>query len=259
MVLASALALRTKWLSRFQDGPMWPAAGPWRDRRLAGLYRSSAVLDRIGVADTAEGQVTELKVLGNNALDVHLLLGKERMTPGQVLGAGIGVLARRYPVVPGPQLPLGEAGPGLSVQRVRSETPDPPTLHMATVAFDLAASHDLLELHRVFGLTAARDTGRGHFPGISGYPLAIGSGRQSAVASFTARGFRAASVTAFGAVGAGIPELRWVTTRLYATFDRPFGFLAVHRHSRLVLAAGWVTDPTPYPEDPEYDEDDEDF
>ncbi|MFF7473916.1 hypothetical protein [Streptomyces sp. NPDC008092] len=31
---------------------------------------------------------------------------------------------------------------------------------------------------------------------------------------------------------------------------RPFGFLALHRHSRLVLAAGWVTDPLPLPEYP---------
>ncbi|GHC48650.1 hypothetical protein GCM10010349_12520 [Streptomyces flavofungini] len=29
----------------------------------------------------------------------------------------------------------------------------------------------------------------------------------------------------------------------------PFGFLAVRRHTRLVLAAGWVTDPEPYRED----------
>ncbi|MFF4312046.1 hypothetical protein [Streptomyces sp. NPDC001507] len=32
--------------------------------------------------------------------------------------------------------------------------------------------------------------------------------------------------------------------------DRPLGFPAPHRHSRLVLAAGWVTDPLPFPEYP---------
>lgn len=52
MVLASALALRTPRL---------------------GLRRSSVLLDRIGVAPTPGRHVTELKVLGNNALDVHLL------------------------------------------------------------------------------------------------------------------------------------------------------------------------------------------
>jgi len=30
------------------------------------------------------------------------------------------------------------------------------------------------------------------------------------------------------------------------SFDRPFGFLAVHRRTGLVLVAGWVDDPDPY-------------
>lgn len=34
--------------------------------------------------------------------------------------------------------------------------------------------------------------------------------------------------------------------RIEAAFDRPFGFLAVHRTSRLVLTAGWVAEPTPW-------------
>jgi hypothetical protein len=265
MVLASALALRTEWLSRFWDGVMWPDAGPWRDRRLVGLYRSSEVLDQVGVADTAAGHVTELKVLGNNAVDVHLLLGEEGMTPGQVLGAGVDILAGRCGVVPGPRLPFGEVGPGLRVERRLRTRPVPPRLHVATVAFETRARHDLLELHRLFGLTTAMDDSRGHFPGISGdYPLAIGSAQQSAMAEFGALGFRAAAVTAITAVaGAAEPALRWRTTVLRASYDRPFGFLALHRHSRLVLAAGWVTEPTATPEEAEYydelPEDDEDF
>ncbi|MFF7600196.1 hypothetical protein [Streptomyces mirabilis] len=35
------------------------------------------------------------------------------------------------------------------------------------------------------------------------------------------------------------------------TFEHPFGFLALRRTSRPVLAAGWVTDPEPFPEDVE--------
>ncbi|KUO21797.1 serpin family protein [Streptomyces dysideae] len=254
LVLASALALRTRWLSRFREVALCPETGPWSERTLTGLYRTSAVLDRVGVADTPDGHVTELKVLGDNALDVHLLLGEERMTPGQVLGAGVDILAGRHAVVAGPHLPYGEVGPGLRVVKERSERPVPPTLDVETVAFDLSARHDLLALHRLFGLTTARDSDHGHFPGISGFPLAIGSAEQSAVATFGALGFRAAAVTAFGAIGAGIPQLRWLVTTVKATFDRPFGFLALHRHSRLVLAAGWVTDPQPYPEDLLYPE-----
>jgi hypothetical protein len=248
MVLASALALRTKWLSPFHEVELETAHEPWATKPRLGLRRSSAVLDRIGVADTPGGHVTELKVLGNNALDVHLLLGEEGMTPGRVLGAGVDILAGRHAVVPGPQLPYGNVGPGLRVEKVRCTRPEPPSLDVTTVAYDMAAGHDLLELHRVFGLTTVRDTSRGHFPGVSDFPLAIGSAEQSTMAKFCALGFEAAAVTAFGAVGGGMPDLRYVTTRISAAFDRPFGFLALHRHTRLVLAAGWVTDPLPSPE-----------
>ncbi|KOU70087.1 proteinase inhibitor I4 serpin [Streptomyces sp. MMG1533] len=251
MVLASALALRTEWLRPFQDSPLAPETGPWQDRVLLGLRRSSTLLDRVGVANTPYGHVTELKVLGDTAVDVHLLLGEEGMTPGQVLGAGVDVLARRCPVVPGPRLPYGEVGPGLHVVKERHSRPVPPALKVETPAFDLSARHDLLALHRVFGLSTAMDTSAGHFPGISGLPLAVASAQQSATAAFGRLGFRAAAVTALGIalVGGAPPALRWTATTVRATFDRPFGFLAVHRHTRLVLAAGWVTDPEPYPEE----------
>ncbi|WP_234469898.1 serpin family protein, partial [Streptomyces sp. MBT62] len=247
LVLASALALRTEWLRPFVEVPLESAY--WRDRVPLGLWRESALLDRIGVADTPDGHVTELKVLGNAAIDVHLLLGEERMTPAQVLGAGVGILDRRHPVVPGDRLPYGDPGPGLRVERTRCTSPQPPTLDVTTVAYDMTAGHDLLRLHRLFGLTTARDSTHGQFSGISPMPLAIDSAEQSTTARFGALGFRAAAVTAFGAVAAGLPDLRYVTTTVTARFDRPFAFLALHRHSRLVLAAGWVTEPESFPED----------
>ncbi|POX55850.1 proteinase inhibitor I4 serpin [Streptomyces sp. Ru71] len=247
LVLATALALRTRWLQPFSERPVEFEGGPWDGRGLLSLWRQTVLLDRVGVADTPHGFVTELKVLGDNALDVHLLLGEPDMTPDQVLGAGVGVLAGRHHVTPGPRLPFGSVGPGLAVVRERSETPDPPTLDVMTVAFDLAAEHELLQRSRLFGLTTASDTTRGHFPGISRTrPLAVESARQAAMARFGSHGFEAAAVTVIGAAGAGIPQLRWLTTRVRLRFDRPFGFLAVQRHTRLALAAGWVTDPTPY-------------
>ncbi|MGI5195087.1 serpin family protein [Streptomyces sp. CA-288835] len=253
LVLASALAMRTQWLRPFEEWPVMPQAGPWRGRTFLGLRRSSVLLDRVGMAETREGCLTELKVLGSTGIDVHLLLGEERMTPGQVLGAGVGILEGTHSVVSGPQLPYGDVGPGVRVEKVRRMRPLPPTLDVTTVAYDMTAHHDLLELHRMFGLTTARDTSRGHFPGISGFPLAIGSARQSTMAKFGALGFRAAAVTAIAArPGCAPPEPRYVTTTIGARFDRPFGFLAVHRRSRLVLAAGWVTDPKPYREDEGY-------
>ncbi|MFE9598975.1 serpin family protein [Streptomyces hokutonensis] len=246
LVLASALALRTEWLRPFTEVPVESAY--WRDRVPLGLRRETALLDRIGVADTPDGHVTELKVLGDAAVDVHLLLGEERMTPAQVLGAGVGILDRRHPVVPGDQLPYGDPGPGLRVERTRCTSPQPPTLDVTTVAYDMTAGHDLLRLHRLFGLTTARDSTHGHFSGIGPSPLAIGSAEQCTTARFGALGFRAAAVTAVGAVPGGLPDLRHVTTTVTARFDRPFAFLALHRHSRLVLAAGWVTEPEPFPD-----------
>jgi serine protease inhibitor len=248
MVLASALTMRTQWLSPFHEVELETAYEPWATKPRLGLRRSSAVLDRVGVADTPSGYVTELKVLGNNALDVHLLLGEKEMKPGQVLGAGVDILAGRYALVPGPRLPYGNVGPGVRVEKVRRTRPEPPSLEVTTAAYHMNASHDLLKLHRLFGLTTARDTSRGHFPGISDFPLAIGSAEQNITAKSGALGFEAAAVTAFGAVAGGLPDLRYVTTRISAAFDRPFGFLALHRHTRLVLTAGWVTDPLPFPE-----------
>ncbi|MBK3581752.1 proteinase inhibitor I4 serpin [Streptomyces sp. MBT65] len=247
LVLASALAFRTEWLRPFDEVPMESVY--WSDRVPLGLRRETLLLDRIGVADTPDGHVTRLKVLGNTAIDVHLLLGEERMTPGQVLAAGLGILDGRHPVLPGDRLPYGEPGPGLHVAKERCTSPEPPTLDVTTVAYDMGARHDLLDLHHLFGLTTAQDPTRGHFPGISASPLAIGSAEQSTVARFHARGFHAAAVTAITGTAAGIPDLRYVTTTVTARFDRPFAFLDLHRHTRLVLAAGWVTDPEPFPED----------
>ncbi|MFK0158835.1 serpin family protein [Streptomyces sp. NPDC090493] len=251
LVLAGALAMRTRWLAPFEEWPLETAYAPWAAVERLGLHRSGAQLDRIGLADTPDGFVTELKVLGDNALDVHLLLGEERMTPGQVLAAGVGILDGAHRVVPGGLLPYGEPGPGLSVAKVRCETPQPPRLDVTTAAYAVTADHDLLALHRLFGLTTATDLRRGHFPGISAFPLAVGSAEQTTMAKFGALGFEAATVTAFGMAAAGLPpERRHVTTVIDASFDRPFGFLALHRHSRLVLAAGWVTDPLPFPDYP---------
>ncbi|MEV0525564.1 serpin family protein [Streptomyces sp. NPDC050439] len=251
-VLASALALRTEWFQPFTERAMCPESGPWADRALAALYRSTSLLDRVGVAETPAGAVTELKVIGDTGVDVHLLLGEERMSPGQVLGAGVDILARTRAVLPGPRLPYGDVGPGLSVRKVRCARPMPPALHVTTVPFTLSARHDLLAHSPLFGLTTATaDRAEGHFPGISPLPLVIADGAQAATATFGALGFRAAAVTAISAVAAGVPEERYLTTEVDAVFDRPFGFLAVHRTSRLVLAAGWVTDPEPYREDEE--------
>ncbi|GHE04430.1 serpin family protein [Streptomyces alanosinicus] len=250
MVLASALALHTTWRQPFDERPLRPDTGPWQGRTLRGLHRRGPRPDRVGVTGTPDGYVTALTVPGDNGIDVHLVLGEEHMTPGQVLAAGVGIVERTLALTGGGALPHGHVGPGLWVEQQPAMAPQPLSLDVRTVAYEVRADHDLLALAPLFGLTAATDARHAHFPGISGYPLAIGAAQQSALARFGPLGFRAAAVTAVvTAPGGAPPQVRYdyESTVVRAVFDRPFGFFAVDRESRLVLVAGWVTDPAPEP------------
>ncbi|MFG2464526.1 hypothetical protein ACGFXB_03495 [Streptomyces canus] len=144
-------------------------------------------------------------MLGDNGVDIHLLLGDEEMTPGQVMVAGAAALDGTCPAVRGSLLPHGPAGPGLRVEERPCVSPQQPTPEVTTTAFEVRAHHDLLNLHGLFGLTAARDARQGHFAGISAMPLAVGSARQSVLARFDALGFEAAAVTALAAAPGGPP------------------------------------------------------
>ncbi|WP_327357386.1 serpin family protein [Streptomyces sp. NBC_01304] len=253
LVLAAAQAVRTRWLQPFHETELVPAEGPWQGRYLLGLGRTTSLLDRVGVAHTPDGPLTVLKVLGDAGIDVHLVLGAPDMTPGQVLGRGIRTLSGTDAVIPGDRLPTGEPGPGLRVTDERSRTPEP-ELVVRTVPFRVEAAHDLLADPARFGLATAMDTSRGHFPGIGPEPLAIGSAAQAGLAMFDAKGFEAATLSVVcAAPGSMPPPPRYTVRRIEAAFDRPFGFLTVHRASRLVLTAGWVADPVPFRE-PDEDE-----
>lgn len=247
LVAGTALALRTDWEVPFKGDLML-----WRGHDRAGLTRTTPDLDAVAVARTAAGSVTGVRVRGTGGVDVHLVLGARGMGPGEVLGAGVDVLHGVREAVPGSLLPLGDAGPGLRVDRIRTARPEPPSLTLDTVEFTLDADHDLLERPELFGLRTAADGTPGHFPGIGAGPLGLAAGGQSATATFGAEGFRAAAVTATDIAWLGWdsrPEPEYETTAVRAAFDRPFGFLAVHRETGLVLAAGWVTDPKPFRED----------
>lgn len=249
LVLASALALRTEWYRPFEDGRMCPWDGPWAGITMASLNRTSALLDRVGVADTPAGALTVARVLGDTGIDVHLLLGEPGVSPGRIIAAGTDVLAGRHHAVPADALPNGDVGPGVTKGVVKTLVPSPPRLSVTTVPFALGGDHNLLDRAELFGLATAKDENRGHFPGISPVPLAVRSARQSSVAEFGALGFRAASVTAISAGFGGMPpEPRHRSLRVSAVFNRPFGFLAVHRSSGLVLTAGWVAQARPHVE-----------
>jgi len=241
LLIASVLTLRTRWVDRFHETILESAV--WSDREYLGLRRTTTDLDQLSVTETPFGSLTEARVLGEDGLDVHLLLGTPEMRAAQVLRTGVELLSDGLPTTPGSQLPLGEAGPGVRVTDVPSVRPGPPELGLTTAAFDLTTHHDLLKHPDLFGLQTSQDPTHGHFPHISDSPLAIGSAAQSVTTRFHATGFEAEAVTLVAAAAAGVPEFRHTTTVVEAHFDRPFGFLAVHRETGLVVVSGWVGRP----------------
>ncbi|BBY28114.1 hypothetical protein GCM10023114_57960 [Mycolicibacterium sediminis] len=75
-------------------------------------------------------------------------------------------------------------------------------------------------------------------------PLCVSEGAQDVLTRLVAAGFVAAAVTAFDVSCTGPPpEERYLVTAVAVAFDHPFGFLAVHRPSRLAVVAGWVNGP----------------
>ncbi|MEU9507885.1 hypothetical protein AB0D32_16600 [Micromonospora sp. NPDC048170] len=234
LVLASALSLRTGWAEPFRGSWCQPVAGPWQGRRLAGLSRVSHDLDALRAADTAAGPLSLLTVRGAEDVDVVLALGAPQRQAAEVLPAAIGAIGAPA------ALPVA-AGPGV-VEQVVDAYDDRPELLVCTVGFTASADHDLLERPALFGLATATGDGD-HLPGIARL-LAVSQARQSATATFGATGFRAAVVTAVSTrAGSAPPRLTARRRRVRLDVDRPFGFLAVHRPTGLVLLAGWVTDP----------------
>ncbi|MCX4539707.1 serpin family protein [Streptomyces sp. NBC_01565] len=248
LVLASALALRLTWADTFTEwaGPAYD--GPWAGKPLRWLHRTTAALEDVRVTDGASGPVTLLRVAGADEVDVHLVLGPAASPPGEVLAAGIAAVEGAVPAADGTTLPEGTPGPGLTIRTVDSYSPRP-VLRVRTPAFSLLVEHDLLEHAGLFGLESASGAEGDHFPGVSRLPLVIGSARQAAMARFHATGFEAAAVTAIAAQPrGGMPRAGHRARHAEAAFTSPFGFLAVHRTSRLVLAAGWVADPDADPD-----------
>jgi len=237
LVLATALALKTRWVHPFTDIRLTASSGPWaRIDAIAGLRRSTGGLDDVTVHDTAIGPVTRLRLAGGNGLDVHLVLGQPDRPAAEILTAGM----TENRGIAGSKLPLGANAPGLTVVETLGRDSSP-ELAVQTVRFTVRAEHDLLA-SPLFGLQAAREPGD-HFPGISPEPLCVSEASQGAMAVFSSEGFEAAAVTAVAMIRAAFvePDQRRKTVRV--TFDRPFGFYATHRESGLILAAGWVTEP----------------
>ncbi|WP_319945361.1 serpin family protein [Nocardia macrotermitis] len=235
LILATAIVAKTAWRTPFHDDVLEPESGPWAGHRGPGLSRDSETLTDATVL-AAPTPVTRVVVRGTGDLDVHLLLGDA--SPAEVLRAGLGVLDGS--IEAHTALRIGDTGPGLTVRETRATTD---TLRIQLPPFVIRSSHDLMKHPDLFGLHTAADPRTGHFPALSDTPLRVDGAAQHALARFTREGFEAAAVTAVRMVRAVAYRRPHRTTEVAVTFDRPFGFLAVHRPTGLAVVAGWVAAP----------------
>ncbi len=235
LVLASALAARVKWCEPFDTRP--------RDRNRESMEPDQQWLFRttydLGAAAVLDDAVTRVIVDGDGDLDVHLLIGDQH--PADVLSAGLRELSGEAQARSVTQSDSGR--PGLNVRRVESWI-QKDILRVELPSFEIKTHHDLLEQTELFGLRSLTDPGTSHLPLLSPAPLYVSDGAQDVVARFFAEGFEAAAVTAFEVSITGAPpDDDQQVTLATVIFDRPFGFLAVHRPSRLAVVAGWVDSP----------------
>jgi serine protease inhibitor len=235
LVLASALAARVKWCEPFDTRP--------RDRNRKPMEPDQQWLFRttydLGAAAVLDDAVARVIVEGDGDLDAHLLIGDQH--PGQVLSTGLRELSGEAQARPVTESDSGR--PGLNVRRVESWI-EKDILRVELPSFEIKTHHDLLEQTELFGLRSLTDPVTSHLPLLSPAPLFVSDGAQDVVARFFAEGFEAAAVTAFEvAITGAPPDDDQQVTLANVIFDRPFGFLAVHRPSRLAVVAGWVDSP----------------
>ncbi len=256
LVLASALTARVHWRTPFEGYPrggeelgvssedgltLEDLESVSDDPGPADQQSLSRTTSDLSIAAVLDDVVTRVVVEGDGDVDVHLLLGGEE-APGEVLGAGLRELSGQVQVLAAAD--VGDrGGPGLIVERLKSSEPED-ILRLSLPSFEIRTKHDLLDHPDLFGLGLLTDASTSHLPRLSPVPLAISDGAQDVLARFFAEGFEAAAVTALGAMpGSTPPEALYDVTYARVDFDRPFGFLAVHRPSRLAVVAGWVQSP----------------
>ncbi len=210
--------------------------GPWRGHRGPALARYGGPLGDAALLGAGAG-VTRVVVRGSTELDVHLVLGPDTSPPATVLGAGLDALSGSVDARP---VPVGASGPGLQVQEVTAVRD---ALRIQLPPFDIHSTHNLLNEPDLFGLRAAAVPSGTRFPGLSATPLSLTGAGQNVRARFDAEGFHARAVSAVVITPTGVPPAPTRSIEIAVIFDRPFGFLAVHRPTGLVVVAGWVATP----------------
>jgi serine protease inhibitor len=254
LVLASAFALRTKWITPFTERHAPFATGPWTDPNRHRVLEADYREDVLRVSDDA----TVLTVRGDDDIDVLLGLGREDLSPQEVMESLIAAAEttawdRLDPAADlttwgrsATELAPGEQAVGVRIVEYRTDTPQTtPEVRAYAPEFRVAAELDLRDDADALGLTRAMKGG--NLSRLAAEPLIVNQARQSCTAAFSATGFEAAAVTAFGLEWMGFEEPAPQTHRhrcAQVTFDRPFAYLAVHRPTGLILVAGWIDDPT---------------
>ena len=242
LVAATAMAANLEWVHPFvaDAGSWWHGAHHDHTR----LRRSTTSVDDAAIVE-GDTPISRLRCATTAEVDVLLVAGDVRSSPAAVLTTALDALTGDATVTSGSALDVGAAAGALMVTEVPSSDPEP-ELEVTVPAFEVTARHDLMANPRRFGLATASDARTGHFPHLADEPLAIEGAAQSAMASFSERGFRAAATTGMTAVAGSIPA----HTKRIVRIDHahPFGFLAVDRRSGLVTFVGWVHDVNPMEE-----------
>ncbi|SDE54906.1 serpin family protein [Glycomyces harbinensis] len=246
IALASALLVRTRWLTPFTEGQWAFASGPWselgRCRTLTTMLRD----DVLRISDDA----SVLTIPGDGDIDVLLCIGREDLAPQQVLTTLIDAATAPDWGRSATALEPGDQAVGVTAIEYMGSSPQTgPEVRVQTVGFQLDADLDLGQDAAALGLTLATDKDRARFgrlavPNEPGARLYVSQAKQTATATFSATGFEAAVITAMAmeAFG-GVPVFDHRHRAAEIRFDRPFAYLARHRTSGLVIVAGWVDRP----------------
>jgi serine protease inhibitor len=224
MLLIGTLLVQTAWRHAMSVTGVTPEGGPWD--QFAGLR---APVDPADIAVTAGG-LTRVIVRGAGAVDVHLVLGDAE--PGAVVAGAISSLGDP------PLWTAADAGPPPDGSAVRvgriASTGTAPVHRLQAPPFTIRTVHDLLKRRALFGLPDAELAGAGSTV------LKVDEATQYVMAQFDRSGFTAAAATLSMWVPAGFTREPHEVPLTEVVFDRPFGFVAVHRATGLALVAGWV-------------------
>jgi len=242
VLLASALSLRTKWITPFEQVFTPFHSGPWAGRDRCEILTATFNEEVLRVGEDA----AVLLLPGRDDIDVLLGLGREDLPPQEVMSTLIDAATDPHWGRPASALTSGSRPVGVEILEYEATVPQTaPETEVLTVGFVLSSDLDLLDDAAALGLELAADQDRAQFHGLAAERFHLSQAKQTCTAVFSESGFEAAAVTAFGMAYMGFapPQHTYRHVCAKITVDRPFAYLARHRPSGLVLVGGWVAEP----------------